>query len=308
LEIARRLLPNDTEADSFIAYINRRRGKWRAARAGLEQVFSRDPRNVTYPEELYTTGYLMRDWRFAAEHIRQAEAIAPSTDLLKVERALVNLWRDGNLAPLQKVFAEIKSYGDPEGNLAWLRWDAAMLSRDFTAAEDAVDRFPFDTLPSVFSAPVPKSYLKGCIALASGDRSQAGQLFELSRPVMEAEALAHPESELRHARLGLLYAYMGRKPEAIREGKRAVELKSSTVDAFDGAQQLCNLALIYAWIGEPDQAIAMIEKLLRTPGGVFFYEASMSWAELRLRWQWDPLRTDQRFQKILAEPEPATVF
>jgi serine/threonine protein kinase/tetratricopeptide (TPR) repeat protein len=308
LEIARRLLPNDTEADSFIAYIHRRRGEWRAARAELEQVFSRDPRNVTYPEELYTTGYLLRDWRFAGERIRQAEAIAPTTDLLKVERALVDLWRDGNLAPLQKVFGAIKSYGDPEGTLAWMRWDAAMLARDFPAAEDALDRFPFDTLPSVFSAPVPKSYLNGCIALASGDTARAGQLFELARPVMEAEALAHPENELRHARLALLYAYMGRKADAIREGKRAVELKPVAVDAYDGPEQLCNLALIYAWVGEPDQAIAMIEKLLRMPGGVFFYEASMSLSELRLRWQWDPLRQEPRFQKLLAGPEPRTEF
>lgn len=308
LEMARRLLPNDTEADSFIAYIHRRRGEWRAARAELERVFSHDPRNVTYPEELYTTAYLLRDWRSAGDRIRQAEAIAPTTHLLKVERALVDLWRDGNLVPLQTVFADIKSYGDPEGTLAWMRWDTAMLARDFTAADEAVDRFPLDTLPSVYSAPVPKSYLKGCIALASGDSARAGQWFELSRPVMEAEVLAHPESELRHARLGLLYAYMGRKAEAIREGQRAVELKPVTADAYDGPEQLCNLALIYAWVGEPGQAIPMIEKLLRTPGGVFFYEASMSWWELRLRWQWDPLRKDPRFQRILMGPEPPTAF
>ncbi|HEX4666008.1 MAG TPA: protein kinase [Chthoniobacterales bacterium] len=308
LETAHRLLPNDTEADSFIAYIHRRQGKWREAREGLERVFSHDPRNVTYPEELYTTGYLLRDWKSAGERIRQAEAIAPTTHLLKVERALVDLWQEGNLAPLQKVFADIRSYGDPEGTLAYMRWDIAMLARDFAAAEAAVDQFPFETLPSVYSAPVPKSYVRGCIALASGDTARARQFFEASRPVMEAEALAHPESELRHARLGLLYAYMGRKTDAIREGKRAVELKPVSIDAYDGPEELANLALIYAWVGEHDEAVSMIEKLLRMPGGVFFYEASMSWWELRLRWQWDPLRGDPRFQKILAAPEPPTSY
>ena len=308
LEIARELLPNDTEADSFIAYIHRRRGEWNEARAGLERVFSHDPRNVTYPEELYTTGYLLRDWDFAAQHIRVAEAIAPTTEILKVERALVDVWRDGNLAPLQNVFGNIKSFGDPEGTLAWMRWDAAMLARNFGAAEDAINGFPYDTLPSVYSAPVPKAYLRGCIALASGDPTGARLLFESARPVMEAEALAHPESELRHARLGLLYAYMGRKADAILEGKRAVELKPVAVDAYDGTEQLCNLALIYAWVGEHDQAISMIESLLARPAGVFFYEASMSWWELRLRWQWDPLRKDPRFKKLLDAPEPLTIF
>jgi tetratricopeptide (TPR) repeat protein len=101
---------------------------------------------------------------------------------------------------------------------------------------------------------------------------------------------------------------MGRKAEAIREGKYAVELKPVSADAYDGPEHLANLALIYAWVGEHDEAISMIEKLLRMPGGVFFYEASMSWWELRLRWEWDPLRGDPRFQKIIAAPEPPTNY
>jgi tetratricopeptide (TPR) repeat protein len=189
-----------------------------------------------------------------------------------------------------------------------MRWNAAMLSRDFAAAEEAIDRFPFDTLTSVFSAPVPKSYLRGCVALAQGKNKEAQDLFESARPVMEAEALAHPDNELRHARLGLLYAHIDRRADAIREGKRAIELKPLAEDADGGVEQLANLALIYARVGENDQAIEMIQKLLQTPGAVFFSEASISWWELRLSWEWDPMRNDPRFQKILAEPEPATVF
>ena len=116
LEKARRLLPNDTEAESFIAYIHRRRGQWREARAGLERCLARDPRNVTYPEELYTTAYLLRDWP-AADGMRSGpRRSAPIQILLKVQRALVDVWKDGNLEPLRKVFAAIPTYGDPEGN------------------------------------------------------------------------------------------------------------------------------------------------------------------------------------------------
>ena len=308
LKITQRLLPNDPEADSIAAYIYRRRGEWREARATLQRVLDRDPRNVTYAEELHMTGCFLRDWNYAAKYIRLAESIAPRTDVLKVERALVDVRRDGNLLPLGQIFANLKSYGDPEGALAWMRWDAAMLARDFARAQEALDGFPSETLPSVLSAPVPKSYLKGCIALASGDHESARQLFEIARPVMEAESLAHPESDVRHARLGLLYAYMGRKKEAVWEGKRAVELKPVSSDAIYGPEQLCNLALIYAWVGEKERAISMIEGLLREPGAVFFYEASVSWWELRLRWQWDPLRDDPRFQNILTEPEPQTNY
>jgi tetratricopeptide (TPR) repeat protein len=126
---------------------------------------------------------------------------------------------------------------------------------------------------------------------------------------MEAESVAHPDAALRHARLGLLYAYMGRKADAIREGKRAVELTPVSDDAIDGHQWLCNLALIHARVGDADEAISMIAALLREPGCVLpLDEESLSLWDLRMRWQWDPLRNDPRFQKILAEPEPSTIF
>ena len=308
LETARRLLPNDTEAESIFAFISRRLGHWREALAGIERVRARDPRNVIFAEELYTTGYVLRDWAYAADNIKQAEALAPNIALLSIERALVDLWQNGDLSALQKVFAGLKTYGDPEGTVAWMRWDTAMLGRDFETAQAAIDGFPFETLASVYSAPVPKSYLRGCIALAKGENAPAQQFFELARPEMEAEAIAHPQDATRHARLGLLYAYMGRKAEAIREGARAVELNPVSSDAFDGPQHVTNLALIHARLGDDDRAISMIENLLKSPGAVQFCESSISWWELRLRWQWDPLRRDPRFQKILAAPEPPTIY
>ena len=228
---ARQLLPNDTEAESFIAYIQRRRGHWRAACAGLQRCVERDPGNVTYEEELYTTAYLLRDWPEAERHALRAEALGPSQVLLKVQRALVPVWKSGDVEPLRQVFAGIPTYGDSEGIVAWMRWDAAMMARDFVAAQQAIDAFPYATLSSVYSAPVPKSYLEGCLALATGDRQRAQEKFEAARPAYEAEARAHPYSALRHARLGLLYAYMGRRQDALREGERAVELAPMAEDA-----------------------------------------------------------------------------
>ena len=305
---ARKLLPNDTEAASYLGFIHRRRGEWREARAALEVCYTRDPGNASYAEELYTTAYLIRDWPAARQHAIRAEVLAPSLPLLKVQTALVDLWQKEDLRPLQNVFQNLPDYGDAEGTLAWMRWDAAMLRRDFAAAQAAIDGFPFDTLSSVYSAPVPKSYLEGCIALAQGDAATAQQNFALARPAYEAETLAHPDNPLRHARLGLLYAYLGRKAEALREGQRAVDLCPVSEDAFDGPEYLSNLALIHARVGDAEKAVTMIDSLLRQPGGVFFYEASMSLAELRLRWQWDSLRGNPRFQKVLAGPEPATEF
>ena len=309
LEIARRLIPNDTEAEGIVAFIHRRRGQWKEARAGLEHVRARDPLNEKYEQELCATASLLRDWPAASRHVLRAIELSPTVSPFKIEQGMVDVWANGNLALLEKFFADFTAYGDPEGNVAWARWDAAMLSRDFVKAQGAIDGFPFETLPSVLSAPVPKTYLEGCLWLAQGRDDRAQEFFESTRPALEAEVRAHPGNALRHARLGLLYAYVGRKSDAIREGERAVRLTPVTEDAIDGHQWLCNLALILARVGEADRAVSMIEPLLREPGCISpLDEASLSLWELRLRWQWDPLRHDPRFQKILAAPEPATIF
>ncbi|MGI8891457.1 MAG: protein kinase domain-containing protein [Chthoniobacterales bacterium] len=305
---ASRLLPNDSEAASYVAFVQRRQGHWQEARDGLERCLARDPKSATYEEELYTTCYLLRDWPSARRHAARAEALAPSLPLLKVQHALVDLWQNADPSHLARVFASLPAYGDPEGNLTWMRWDAAMIGRDYGKAQAALDAFPFETLSSVYSAPIPKSYLEGCIALAQGDSKGALEKFEIARPALEAESFAHPADPLRHARLGLLYAYMGKKGEAIREGTRAVELQPVSEDAFDGPENLATLALIYARVGENGKAVEIIESLLRSPAGVFFYEASVSLSELRLRWQWDSLREDARFQALIAGSEPLTNY
>jgi tetratricopeptide (TPR) repeat protein len=109
-----------------------------------------------------------------------------------------------------------------------------------------------------------------------------------------------PCSAERHANLGLCYAFMGRKEDAIREGRRAVELKPESKDAYDGAIMNCFLALIYARVGENDLAIPLIERLLRTPGAVDTVNYSITLNDLKFRWEWDPLRNDPRFQKLIS--------
>ncbi len=309
LQMAQRLLPGDTEAEATMAFIQRRQGKWKRARSGQERVLQREPFDKLYEHELYATATLLRDWPAAIHHIERAMALAPGMTPFRAERSLAVLWQSGNLEPLQQFLEHLPAYGDPEGNVAWARWDCAMLARDFPAARRGLERFPNPALPSVLSAPVAKAYLEGCAWLAQGDQTRAQERFEVARPAMEAAAVAHPDDSLRHARLGLLYAYMGRKEDALQEGGRAVRLVPVTKDAIEGHFRLCNLALIHARVGDRDRALAMIEHLLREPGCVSpLDEASMSLWDLRLRWQWDPLRSDPHFQEILAAPEPATVY
>jgi tetratricopeptide (TPR) repeat protein len=177
-----------------------------------------------------------------------------------------------------------------------------MLERDFDRAERVLAGSPLTEVSYLNGGSTPKSLLAGFTSVARGDLVLAGKNFEAARKVFEDAAREAPGSAERHANLGLCYAFMGRKADAIREGRRAVDLKPESKDAYDGAIMNCYLALIYARAGENDLAIPLIERLLRTPGAVDSVNYSMTVNDLKLRWEWDPLRSDPRFQALVATP------
>lgn len=188
------------------------------------------------------------------------------------------------------------------------RWDLAMLQRDYSTAEKILADAPFENFSPAGDA--GKTYYQGRLARARGDIESVQRYFDAARADAERRVRANPDAAQRHSYLGLLYAYMQRKDDAIREARRAVELEPETQNAFHGAIHAANLALVYALVGEPDEAIPLIERLLSTPGPVECsdYPFNIALADLRLRWEWDSLRDDPRFQKILSKPEPQTVI
>jgi len=89
-------------------------------------------------------------------------------------------------------------------------------------------------------------------------------------------------------------AALGRKEDAIREGRRAVELLPVTKDMMAGGIVLANLAIIYAWVGEKDLALEQLATAIRFPSSLF-----LSYGQLKLHPFWDPLRGDPRFEKLV---------
>jgi Flp pilus assembly protein TadD len=167
--------------------------------------------------------------------------------------------------------------------------------------------FPSDEFPDAG----PKNFYQAQVALARGDVELAHTLFEKVRPGLESDVRDRPHDSITHAALGRLYAYMGRKQDAIREARQGVELSPEKTDALNGVQRACDLALVYALTGEADQAVTLIERLVRTPGATLkqqFFAGGITQAELRLRWQWDALRSNPGFKKIVEGPEPKTNY
>jgi tetratricopeptide (TPR) repeat protein len=226
--------------------------------------------------------------------------------LPRIGLAYLEVFLSGNPAAGHKTLESIPLSGDPQGIVAVSRWDLAMLERDYAAAEKILADTPLESFSQVVDA--GKTYYQGRLALARGDIEAAQRYFDVARIDAEKRVRDNPDAAQRHSYLGLLYAYMQRKDDAIREARRAVELEPETQNAFHGAIHQAILALVYALVGEPDKAIPLIERLLSTPGPVECsdYPYNITLADLRLRWEWDSLRSNPRFQKILAGSEPET--
>ena len=297
--IASTALPNDPEILKFAAWIYRRQGRWHEAIASYKRAQEIDPRNVDTALEAAVNYLRVRDWPAAAEAANRGLAAEPNYGHFLVALGFIELVRNGNLAAMEAFYRQIPA------SFEWrpcAMWELHMLKRDFDMAAK---------ISETINDAEDRSIRQACTALARGDVALAHRLFEAMRPALEAKVREIPDDAERHASLGEVDAYLGRKEDAIRESRRAVELVPESKNAFIGPRYAGNLALVYAWTGEEDQAIALIERLLSTPGAVTWENAtsaSITLAELRLRWEWDPLRSNPRFQKILAGPEPKTIY
>jgi TolB-like protein/Tfp pilus assembly protein PilF len=301
-DLAARLAPSNGDIARLIAAIKRRQGRWEQALEEYERVARLDPQNPNTVRELIFINTAMRRWPEAALWAERMRTMAPASIVAKIQSGYVDFWWKGDTQLLKSLLDTIPPANDPDGAVTACRWEAAMLKRNFSEAKNVLRTSSLNKLSYTNAGTTPISFFEGCIYLAQGDNVNAQKAFELARPEFEAAVKEAPESAYRHANLGWLYGFMGRKDDAIREGQRAVELKPESKDAVDGALMNCYLALIYTLVGEKELAIPLITRLLKTPGAVDSVDYSITVNDLKYRWEWDPIRTDPRFQKLLEHP------
>jgi len=303
-EIASRLSPSNGDVGRLIAAIKRRQGKWEESLQAYEKVAKIDPQNPNTVREVLFTNTAMWRWPEAARWAEKMRAMAPASLVAKIQSGFVDFWWKGDTQRLKSLVDQVPTGVDPDGAVTATRWEVAMLRRDYSAAKKVVETSSANELSYTNAGTTPKVFFEGCIYLAQGVNVKAQQALELARPALEAAVQEAPASAERHAILGWLYAFMGRKDDAIREGRLAVELKPESTDAVDGTLMSAYLALIYARVGENDLAISLIDRLLKIPGAVDSADYSITINDLKYRWEWDPIRSDPRFQAIITEKKP----
>src|SRR2546421_900692 len=307
-DLAARALPNDGDVGLFIAAVQRRQGQMTDGIAAYKKAEAIDPRNQVTLYDASQTYFGLRDWQNALRGMDRVLVLAPDSVNVKIQRGYIEFFWKGSATPIKAALDSIPANIDPDGIVTFARWDVSLMDRDPAAAENALAACRLETITSQTGVPLPKTYLQACIDLVRGDNARAQQNFEAARPALEKTVADSPQGAVRHAQLGLLYAFMERKEDALREADRAVELLPVSRDIIEGSIVQAFQALVFARTGEINKAISQVERLLTTPFAVDYSFESITLSDLRTRWEWDPLRNDPRFQKILAGHEPKTNY
>ncbi|HWX16286.1 MAG TPA: tetratricopeptide repeat protein [Chthoniobacterales bacterium] len=297
--IAKRDLPNDAKVYMAIGAIQRRQGKWAESTTNLEKAAELDPKDGSVLLNLAYSYMATRNFDAADKTFdRGIEAVPQSFSSRALKSELAIRWK-GDFSVAEKELASVPPGIDPDGIVTLSRVSVLTLQRKFPEALQVIQQFREETLPGHGSAPCPKAFLEAMVYRYQGDKVRAQAAFDRARVVAEQLVRENPEDAARHGQLGFILAGLGRKEEAIREGKRAVELLPESQDAFDGPEATAALAQIYAWTGERDQAFSLLDHLLIIPNG-------LTVPILKLDPVWDSLRTDPRFQALVDKYGRAT--
>jgi len=291
-EIAKRDLPNEADAYSAIAAIQRRQGKWAESNVNFEKSVSLDPKNANVLFNFAFNYMAQRDFQTADKIFDRAIAADPQSFAAHgMKSALAIAWK-GDVGFAENQLSSVPPGFDPDGLVTSARAGVLTLQRKFAEALRVTQQFRGETLTNPERAPCPKAFLEGSLYLHLGDKEKARAAFEQARPVAERLMREAPNDAARHAQYGAILAGLDQKQEAINEGKRAVELLPESEDAFDGPIITASLAEIYTWVGEPDEAFRLLDHLLTVPNG-------LTVPTLKLDPTWDPLRKDPRFQALI---------
>ncbi len=299
LDIAGKALPNDARLFELRGYIERRRpgGSQEEALRNLERAIELDPRNVHLLTQTSTSYENLRRYRDDERILDRALAVDPNNLDARVSRAFVEFDWKADTGPLHQLIDElrlkdsaaIQSMAD-----SWLL--CALAERDPTSTAEALAALGQHSIGNETVKFTPR-FVKGLIARMAKDDVKARAAFIIARAEQEKLVGANPDNAGALCALGLIDAALGRKEEALHEGRRAVELLPFERDAIGGRRMTEYLAVIAAWVGDKNPACELLGTAIRPP-------APVTYGELKLLPFWDPLRGDPCFEKIVASLAP----
>jgi TolB-like protein/Tfp pilus assembly protein PilF len=294
--IARKSQPNNSNLLSFIGAVQRRQGKFEQALANMKKASELDPLAPHLAFEVALTFKLLRKYPEAERYYDRSISLSPDWPMPYASKAQLYLLWEGKTenarAILQDGLENIKSTEDFE-IVDWLI-DVDMLDGNY---QDALDRLSLKSEDvDSFNYFIPNDLRYAQIYRDLGDDKKAKEHFEKAVGILNSKITEDPNDARYHSSLGIAYAGLGRKKDAIQQGELGKEMLPVTKEAMRGLWRVENLARIYVMVGEFDAAIDQLEFLLDRPGW-------MSKPYLRLDPAWRPLGNHTRFKELIETDE-----
>jgi len=300
------MLPGNSEVPTALGLIARRDGHWDQSIACFEQALALDPRSMELLMSAAETYSMVRQFPAALKLYDRALDIMPNDpDVMAAKAGIYQA--EGNLQEAAKLLAKVNAQ-TPSFTAVGSKITQLTLERNLG---EAVRLLQARLAQFHFASDYEKAFHYVWLALAqslAGDTAGAKVTAEQARNTLEQLCKHQPDNATLLKALSRAYAVMGEKDSALKAAERAVMLLPRDKDAVSGATFEENLALIQTIVGEKSRAISTLSQLLQTPYDTSYYATPITPALLRLDPIWDPLRNDPAFQKLISEPEPATVY
>src|SRR5262245_9859909 len=299
LKPAMQLLPNEARLYVLAGAVDRRTARFPEAEANFKRAVELDPRNFYALMEAGSTFQGVRRYAEARRLHERALNVLPNNPFVTFLIGFNSFAQTGDTADWQNSLQQIAQKG-PESarGVAFPLLVCSWMQRDRAAAEKAVALIPPEGIANSFDeAAVPREYCVGRTAWLFGNRELAQTALTLARAIFERTTQAQPDYSQAWSYLGLTDAMLGRREEAIQEGKRATEILPFTKDSWTGPIWMIYLAEIYTWCGDKDAALQQLKTCAELPTGI-------SYGELKSSPDWDSLRGDPRFDQIVQSLAP----
>jgi serine/threonine protein kinase len=299
LAVASKTLPNDARLFELKGYIERRRpgGDQEEALRNLERASELDPRNIILLQQTSVSCDYLRRYSDEEAILDRALAIEPNDVQTKITRAFVDFDWKANTRPVHQLIDELRAK-DPSAIQsfadAWLL--CALAERDSAAAVNALAAMGEDSVGNE-TVKYTSRFMEGLVGRMAKDDAKARVSFTAARAEQEKLVLARPDDAGALCVLGLIDAALGRKEEALREGRRGVDLLPLEKDARSGSIMIVCLARIAAWVGDNELACEQLAVTIR-------HSSYVSYGDLKLMPWWDPLRGEPCFEQIVASLAP----